>query len=265
MRGEVTERAALAAKRLRKRIEQRQLTWNDVVLAAYLGHRGALAACYGKRPIPAAGRVWSGSQQLCKGLFSARRRTSPRFAEDHWWDEKDLSRIGDWAYGLAPWGKLVLLQAALAAAKQVLPKFEGKFPQDHAPRQAIEAAASVLEQRCRVKSRPVLAACRAALTSARRAARANGFDHDIMPGRCAAYDAACAANQAAKLAHLILTSKDPSDVLSTRLMTVSYAFVTSRAVRYAAGAASPPRVAAAVRRALLKDALKPEAKLPRLS
>lgn len=254
------ERAARHAtqegERLRRLVDGGRLTWDDVLLAAYVGHPGALAACKGRRPLPPGGSVWSRSRTVSRRLFSAPATRSSLFAEDEWRDHEDISRIGDWAYGFGRWGKAVQLRAALAAAEQALRKFEGKFPRDSGPRRALAAAAAVLERGRRVKPRPVLAACRAALASAQKAARAEGFDHAIMPGRCAAYDAACAANQAAKLAHLILTVRIPSDELAARLAAVPFAFVTSRAVRYAAGAASSPRVAAAVRKSIVKESLK---------
>jgi hypothetical protein len=197
-----------------------------------------------KRPVRHRG-VWSASQKLSRSLFGGRL---PDFA---WKDRKDLTRLGDWAYGLGTRGKPAMLRAAIAAARLALPVFEKRHPKDRRPRRAVDAAASVLERERGNQARGVRAACRAALDAAREAARGDGFEHDLMPGICPAYDAACAANQAAKLAHLILTLKIPRGELEARIMSMPFNFVTSRAVRYAAGAASVRRVRAVVRKTLL--------------
>ncbi len=196
------------------------------------GKDSGLAACV--RGSRTSESVWSDSREFARSLLLGRR------PDTAWKDSKGLARIGDWAYGLWRWGKPVMLRAALAAAQVALPVFEKAFPRDGRPR--------------RRSARRVRSACRAALDAAREAARSEGFDYDLMPGTCPAYDAACAANQAAKMAHLVLTVRDPRGAVPVKLKFLPFNFVTSRAVRYAAGATSVRRVRAAVRKALLGSA-----------
>jgi hypothetical protein len=231
------------------------LTWEDVLLAAYVGHPGAVSACRGARRLTPEGRVWSGSQAFSRRVFAGRGPRPPLLKEVEWRDQKAITRIGDWAYGLGSWGKPVMLLAAVAAAEAALPAFEAKYPGDPCPRRAVGAAASVLQRGKRIQPGRVRSACRAALKSARAVARDAGFQGDLMPGTCREYDAACAANQAAKLAHLMLTLKMPSEGLPLSLKPFPYNFVASRAVRYAAGAVSVRRVRESVRNVLVEHAL----------
>lgn len=260
---------------LRHRVLAGHLRHEMLSLAAALGHPAARAACEDAPATLDAGLdgLWGRAVALAAELDGA--VPSPTLHDG----DPGLAPLGDRAIGLwRAFGEEPLLRAAIAAARAALPVFVTAAPADARPEAALEAA----ERWFLEPSTEAAASCLTAASEALAAARGLS-KRDTMPGHSPPRDAACAANQAAKLAHVLATidatlvgdddegpcgegdthttaGEDmPSPVeleaMRLRARSLPIRFAGSRAVRYAGGALGVPAVEAAIRAELVPWAL----------